>query len=113
MSARTYLVDRFRGDAATLRERAASLASGATIPGPDFATSTQMAEACEAVVALVQGLPSDGDDANSSATLLSLIPTLDARSHAATHPAVRAVFAGAIARIREVHAADAQAADPT
>lgn len=107
MNARTYLVDRFRGDAATLHERAAALAGGAAIPGPDLATSRQMAEACEAVVALVQlHGPTDTDAEDASSALLALIPTLDARSRAATHPAVRAVFAGAVARIRELHAAD-------
>lgn len=111
MSARTYLIDRFRGDAATLRERAAALAGGAALPGPDLATSKQMAEACDAVVSLLQGIPTNGDDGGEMAALLDLIPTLESKLHTVTQPAVRAVFTGAVTRIREVHAADMRASD--
>ena len=110
MSARAYLIDRFRGDAATLRDRSATLAGGTVLPGPDLATSRQMAEACSAVADLLDALPPADADHEMEA-LLTLIPTLESRARGVGHPPVRAVFAGAITRIREVQAAHARSAD--
>lgn len=98
---RAYLLDRFRADATTLRERMAALEAGAARPGPDAATSRAMAAACDEVVDLITGLP-NGDPGGRREALHGLLPRLQelAQRHAG-QPAVRAVYAGAITRIRD------------
>ena len=64
---REYLIERFRTDAQTLRQRAAAIAGAARpAPGPDAALSRAMADACDDVaesfdrcpdvVRLIQGI---------------------------------------------------------
>ncbi len=109
-TAREYLIHRFRGDAQSLRERMGALQRGANIPGPDAATSGRMAEACDAVVHLLEGIGVHDDMQSELAALAALIPQLDERAKAGAHsPPVRAVYAGAATRIREVEAAEAKA----
>lgn len=110
-TAREYLIHRFRGDAEALRSRCAVLQRGTTVPGPDLPTSRQMATACETVVRMLEAVAPHGDAAAELSALVALIPVLDqhARGHAASPP-VRAVFAGAATRIREVEAAEQRAA---
>ena len=100
--ARTYLLDRFRTDAETLRERISALEAGAARPGPDAATSRAMAAACDAVVDLLSAIGTGGRGA-TMADVEAMVPTLLAlaQRHAA-QPAVRAVYAGAATRIREL-----------
>ena len=99
---RGYLLDRFGTDAEALRERAVALASGAVRPGPDETTSRAMAAACDAVVALLASL-APSDQAPTLAAIQSVVPRLQAlAAHSAAQPAVRAVYAGAITRIREL-----------
>jgi hypothetical protein len=109
-TAREYLMHRFRGDAHALRERTAALRQGTKIPGPDATTSGRMADACDVVVRLLEGLGSQDDVPREIAALVALIPHLEERARAsATIPPVRAVYAGAATRIREVETAEAQA----
>jgi hypothetical protein len=109
-TAREYLIHRFRGDAQSLRERTASLQRGARIPGPDAATSGRMADACDAVVQLLEGIGMHPDGPHELAALAALIPQLEERAKVASQlPPVRAVYAGAATRIREVEAAEARA----
>lgn len=99
---RDYLLDRFRTDAQTLRERIAALEAGASRPGPDAATSRAMAAACDAVVDLLSATGT-GTRGATTADVDGMVPTLQAlaQQHAA-QPAVRAVYAGAATRIREL-----------
>jgi len=109
-TAREYLIHRFRGDAHSLRERMSTMQRGANIPGPDAATSGRMADACDAVVHLLEGIGAHDDMQSELAALVALIPQLDERAKAGAHsPPVRAVYAGAATRIREVEAAEARA----
>jgi hypothetical protein len=99
---RGYLLDRFRTDAETLRDRTTALESGAVRPGPDVATSRAMAAACDAVVALLDAL-APSDQIPSLASIQAMVPRLQAlATHSAAQPAVRAVYAGAITRIRDL-----------
>lgn len=112
-TARDYLADRFRADAAALRDRAHTLQGGAKVPGPDIATSRAMAGACDDVAAMVSAVVDDGDAGSALAALTALIPLLQQRAAAQPHPAVRAVYAGAATRIREIEVAEARASDPS
>ncbi len=110
---RAYLLERFQSDAAALRQRADMLRvrSGPgdeRLPGPDAETSERMARACEDVVAMLEAIP-DGRDASAVlSSIAALSPLLDQRGEReAATPAVRAVYAGAATRIREVQQADA------
>lgn len=105
--ARRYLLDRFEGDAATLRSRAAMLqAATQKQPGPDAATSLRMAEACDRVAALVRTVR-PADDGIMLQLLAALTIPLDESARENAHdPAVRAVYAGAATRIREMLAAE-------
>ena len=107
MSPRAYLLNRFRTDAAALRQRAESLRDGPPAAGPDAATSRRMAEACDEVIAMLEAIP-DADDASTMLnTLAALIPMLEQRAAAGSStPPVRAVYAGAATRVREI--ADAE-----
>lgn len=111
---RAYLLERFRSDAVTLRQRADALraarAAGDAPPGPDAATSERMARACDDVVAMLEAIP-DGDDASAVlSSIAALSPLLDQRAQReASVPAIRAVYAGAATRIREVQQVDAAA----
>lgn len=99
----TYLIDRFRSDATTLRDRAAAQQNGPPRPGPDAAMSRQMAAACDEVVAMLEAVPAGDPPAAIVAALDALIPLLDRRAKATSAaPPVRSVFAGAATRIREV-----------
>ena len=109
-TAREYLIHRFRGDAQSLRERTSSMQRGANLPGPDAATSGRMADACEAVVQLLEGIGPHEEVHDELAALVALIPLLEERAKAGGQvPPVRAVYAGAATRIREVEAAEAKA----
>ena len=108
-TARDYLAERFQADAEALRERVSSMARGAKIPGPDAATSRAMADACERVAAMVQAVVQPDEAAASLEALAALIPLLEQHAASQSHPAVRAVYAGAATRIREIQAAEANA----
>ena len=66
-----------------------------------------MADACDEVIAMLEASP-DADDASTLInTLAALIPMLEQRAAATSGtPPVRAVYAGAATRIREI--ADAE-----
>ena len=107
MSPREYLLTRFHADADALRIRATTVQKGPPQPGPDAAMSTRMAEACDDVVATLSAIPPASDAQAEIAALLAVIPLLEQRaSAAAKHPPVRAVYAGAATRIREVKQAE-------
>ncbi len=107
-TAREYLMHRFRGDASSLRDRVSALAQGTKIPGPDATMSQRMASACEDVAQMVEAIAPNDDPSAELAALVALIPLLEQRAgqHAAQAP-VRAVYAGAATRIREVQQAEA------
>ena len=113
LSARAYLLDRFRSDAVALRQRADSLAAAprsAKVSGPDAETSLRMSQACDSVVAMIEAVPEAEDADRALASLSALVPLLE--HHAAQEtggPPVRAVYVGAATRIREVEAAEAHA----
>ncbi len=109
-TAREYLAERFKSDAAVLRERADALSRGAKVPGPDLATSRAMADACEQVAIMISAVVQNGDADHALDALGALIPLLEQRANAQKHPAIRSVYAGAATRIREVRAAEADAA---
>ena len=107
MSPRAYLLNRFRTDAAALRQRAESLRDGLPTAGPDAATSRRMAEACDEVIAMLEAIPEANDASTMINTLAALIPMLEQRASATSGtPSVRAVYAGAATRMREI--ADAE-----
>jgi len=109
-TAREYLIHRFRGDAQSLRERMSSLQRGVNMPGPDAKTSGRMADACDDVVQLLDAIGAHEDVQSELAALVALIPQLEERAKGAGQwPPVRAVYAGAATRIREVEAAEARA----
>ena len=115
---RAYLLERFSTDAAALRQRAdalrnASRSGGAApVPGPDAATSERMAAACDDVVAMLSAIPDGSDPAAVLSSIAALSPLLDMRAQReASSPAVRAVYAGAATRIREVQQVEATARD--
>jgi len=110
-TAREYLIHRFRGDAEALRSRCEVLQRGTKVPGPDLPTSRQMASACDTVVGLLEAIAPQDEAAAELGALVALIPVLEqhARGHAASPP-MRAVFAGAATRIREVEAVEQRAA---
>lgn len=113
LSARAYLLDRFRSDAAVLRQRADSLAAApknAKVAGPDAETSRRMAQACDAVVQMIEAVPEAEDADRALANITALLPLLE--HHAAQEKGaapVRAVYIGAATRIREVEAAEVRA----
>lgn len=110
-TAREYLVHRFRGDAQVLTDRVAALQRGTKIPGPDAATSRRMAEACEAVASMVESIAPQERAADELDAIVALIPLLEQRARdAGMLPPIRAVYAGAATRIREVQTAEAAAA---
>lgn len=110
-TAREYLVNRFQTDAAVLRERVALMARGTKVPGPDAATSSRMADACDEVVAMLMAIASNGDADAELDAIMALVPLLERRaSEQQSNPAVRSVYAGAATRIREVRSAEAQSA---
>jgi hypothetical protein len=106
---RAYLLDRFRTDGETLRQRVSALRtreasrSAPPQPGPDAAMSERMASACDDVVAMIVAIP-DGDDVEVVAgALRALIPLLEQRAaQTVAAPPVKAVYVGAATRIREV-----------
>jgi len=108
-TAREYLVNRFQSDADVLRERVALMARGTKVPGPDAATSSRMADACDEVVALLLAIASTGDADADLDALMALVPLLEQRAaEQQSNAAVRSVYAGAATRIREVRSAEAQ-----
>ncbi|MBY0491275.1 MAG: hypothetical protein K2R93_15640 [Gemmatimonadaceae bacterium] len=109
-TAREYLAERFQADATALRERVAAMARGTSIPGPDAATSRAMADACEQVATMVSAVVQSPDATVALDALAALIPLLEQRAAAQKQPAVRAVYAGAATRIREIQDAEARAA---
>ncbi|MFY7948180.1 MAG: hypothetical protein ACOVRP_03100 [Gemmatimonas sp.] len=110
-TARAYLVHRFRGDAVVLTDRVAALQRGLKIPGPDATTSRRMADACEAVAAMIESIAPQEHAAQELHAIVALIPLLEQRARdAGMVPPVRAVYAGAATRIREVQIAEAAVA---
>ncbi len=108
-TARDYLVNRFQTDAVVLRERVALLARGTKVPGPDAATSSRMADACDEVVAMLLAIASHGDASAELDAIMALVPLLEHRAtEQQSNPAIRSVYAGAATRIREVRWAEAQ-----
>jgi len=108
-TARDYLVNRFQTDAIVLRERVALLARGTKVPGPDAATSSRMADACDEVVAMLLAIASHGDASAELDAIMALVPLLEHRAtEQQSNPAIRSVYAGAATRIREVRLAEAQ-----
>ena len=116
LSARDYLLGRFRTDGATLRQRAIVLDSGVASSGPNAATSRRMADACDDVVVMLERLGA----ARPAATgvthepdlddIAALAPVLESRAAAeVAMPLVRAVYVGAATRIREILAAELSA----
>lgn len=103
----TYLQDRFRADADTLRQRAVALRAGPPQPGPDATTSDRMADACEDVTMLMASVPHHDDAQAMIDAILALVPQMQERAESERHaPPVRAVYAGAATRIREVAEAE-------
>ena len=108
-TARDYLVNRFQTDAVVLRERVALLARGTKVPGPDAATSSRMADACDEVVAMLLAIASHGDASVELDAIMALVPLLEHRAtEQQSNPAIRSVYAGAATRIREVRLAEAR-----
>lgn len=108
-TAREYLAERFKSDAAVLRDRADAMSRGTKMPGPDLATSRAMADACEQVAIMISAVVQNGDGEHTLDALGALIPLLEQRANAQQSPAVRSVYAGAATRIREVRAVEADA----
>ncbi|BAH39577.1 MAG TPA: hypothetical protein DGD08_14510 [Gemmatimonas aurantiaca] len=105
--ARQYLIDRFREDAHALRERVATMRRGVQVPGPDVTTSERMAEACDDVATVVSGVAAQDDATTIDQWVATLVTMLEDRQRGQTlHPAVRAVYAGGVARVREVAQAE-------
>lgn len=72
--------------------------------------SSRMADACDAVVAMVSAIVADPDVAVEVEALIALVPLLEQRAAAAeSFPPVRAVYAGAATRIREVRDVESRA----
>lgn len=110
-TAREYLVNRFQADAVALRDRVALMARGTKVPGPDAATSRRMADSCDDVAALLLALAHTGDAHADLDAIMALLPLLEQRADGQkSNPAVRSVYAGAATRIREICAAESQAA---
>lgn len=110
---RDYLIERFRGDAETLRQRAASLVGAKKpSPGPDAALSSAMAAACDDVVGLAEGLPVNAPLHEIVSALQLMVPELTKRASAPASmaaPAIRSVYAGACTRVQELIAAETSA----
>ncbi|MEO7996009.1 MAG: hypothetical protein ABI852_01125 [Gemmatimonadaceae bacterium] len=110
---RDYLIERFRGDAETLRARAASLAGvKKPSPGPDAALSTAMAVACDDVVGLAEQLPVNAPLNEIVSALQLMVPELTTRANAPASmaaPAIRSVYAGACTRVQELISAETSA----
>jgi hypothetical protein len=107
---RSYLLDRFATDAATLRARASQLA-GKPSPahGPNATASERMAEACDHVATLLGDL---GDDVFGQLSALdNLLPRLAALAERAEDAYVRSVYGGAATRIAEIVAKERAALD--
>lgn len=97
-----YLIKRFTDDARILRGRATSLRSGANMPGPDAATSERMAGACEDVADVLRGIDDIPVD-NPRDGLMAVLSALEQRMHEhRSDSQLRAVYAGAISRLREI-----------
>ncbi len=108
-TAHEYLVHRFQSDATVLRERVALMARGTTVPGPDAATSSRMADACDEVAAMLLASARDGDASVALEAIMAIVPLLEQRAaEQQANPAVRSVYAGAATRIREVRSAEAR-----
>ena len=100
---RAYLRSRFTDDAATLRARAATLATGpAPRHGPDATASRAMADACDTVVTLLDELADANDIDTQLAALDALVPRLHALAERAPDALVRSVFVGAATRVHDV-----------
>ena len=117
LSARAYLLDRFRSDAVVLRQRADSLAAAPThakVVGPDAETSRRMAQACDVVVQMIEAVPEAEDAERALANISALLPLLEHHAAREQHaPPVRSVYVGAATRIREVEAAEARVRQQT
>ena len=110
---RSYLVERFRSDAATLRQRAAAIASAPKpIAGPDAMLSRRMADACDEVASLSELLPTTCTLNEMLIALHGLVPELQRRANDSqlnALPAVRSVYVGAATRVQELIAAESNA----
>ena len=107
---RTYLIERFRADAETLRQRADSISKAPKLgPGPDPTMSRRMADACDDVAGLAQLLPETAPLGDILVALHQMLPELSRRADNAelnSAPAVRSVYAGAATRVQELIAAE-------
>ena len=114
---REYLLDRFRTDATTLRQRAEALRAAAKpSPGPNAELSAAMASACDDVVALAEELPEHAPLNVIVDALKVLVPRLllmASSPEAVASPAIRSVYVGACTRAQELIAAEANAANTT
>lgn len=112
---REYLLDRFRADASTLRQRAASLQGvGKPSAGPNAVLSTAMANACDNVVALAEQLPENASVGVIIEALKMMVPKLTQLANSAeavASPAIRSVYVGACTRAQELIAAETSAAN--
>ncbi len=107
-NARTYLIERFTEDARVLHERVATMRRGTKVPGPDAATSERMAEACEDVVAIIEDVE-HAQWLSTSDLVATVIPIFEEHmKENQGDAAIRSVYAGAIARAREVAEAEQQ-----
>ena len=110
---RDYLIERFRGDANTLRQRAAALVGvKKPAPGPDAAVSSAMAAACDDVATLSEQLPVNAPLDEIVRALQAMLPELVKRVNepaSAVSPAVRSVYAGACTRVQELITAETSA----
>ncbi len=110
---REYLIERFRADADTLRQRAVAIAGAAKpAPGPDVTLSRAMADACDDVAALAAQLPERASVDEIVDALQALLPQLAARTtsvQAQKAPALKAVYVGASTRVQELIAAELRA----
>ena len=109
---RSYLVERFRSDAETLRQRAAAIASAPKPPaGPDASLSRRMADACDEVANLAELLPTECSVEEMLVALRGLVPELNRLANAPelnTVPAIRSVYAGAATRVQELITAESR-----
>lgn len=110
---RDYLIERFRTDGATLRQRAAAIsAAPKPPPGPDAALSRGMADACDAVAALAEQLPVRASVEEIIAALKAMLPELQQHANslqAQKSPAIKSVYVGASTRVQELITAELSA----
>lgn len=93
-----HLADRFAADARGLRARAAALAGTRRGGGPDAASYTRMADACDRVRAIFEEV---ADVMRDDAALRDVMPRIAGLVAGARSPDERNVYAGAVVRLTE------------